>query len=135
MRRHQHDVRRHLRFLGAPTPCDPSTTSRVVAARPARYGAAAMRDDADLLALRLQIDAANRELRDTMQKRARLVAEIARRKRALGLPLVDLAREEAMLDALLVEPGDGFTRQELAAALTQLFASYRQLCLRVGSGP
>ncbi|MEZ5963151.1 MAG: chorismate mutase [Planctomycetota bacterium] len=94
-----------------------------------------MADDAELVAMRAQIDATNLELCEVLQRRARLVMRIARRKRALGLPLVDAARESAMLEAAMVEPGDGFAPDELAAALAQVFAHYRRLCLRVGSEP
>lgn len=92
-----------------------------------------MPEDAELLALRAEIDATNHALRDALQRRARLVERIARRKRALGVALVDPARERAMLDALLQEPGAGFTRDELAAVLTDLLRHFRMLCVRAGN--
>jgi chorismate mutase len=94
-----------------------------------------MDDDAELHALRGEIDSVNRALRDVLQRRARLVEKIARRKRHLGVPLVDEARERAMLAALLADPGEGFTRDELAAVLDDLLRAYRQLCLRAGTTP
>jgi len=94
-----------------------------------------MHEDAELQQLRAEVDAVNRELRDTLQRRARLVARIAGRKRDLGLPLADRQREREMLEALLAAPGDGFDRDELATVLTQLFACYRRLCERAGRSP
>jgi chorismate mutase len=90
--------------------------------------------DAELAALRAEVDAVNRDLVDVLQRRARLVIQIARRKRALGVPLLDPAREREMLDAALRAPGPGFARDELARALAALFACYRDLCVRAGSG-
>lgn len=94
-----------------------------------------MSDDRELHALRAEIDRTNRELRDTLQRRARLVQRIARRKRALGLPPADPAREQAMLQAMLHEPGEGFAREELRDVLTFLLGRYRELCVRMSDAP
>ena len=91
-----------------------------------------MPDDPPLLALRAQIDTVNLRLRDTLQERARLVQQVAARKRALGAPMVDAAREQAMLDALLTGAGEGFAPEQLARVLRGLFRAYRRLCVQAG---
>ncbi len=96
---------------------------------------AGMSDDAELRDLRAEMDVVNRDLCDALQRRARLVQKIARHKRALGLPMIDTARERSMLDALLQAPGEGFGRDELARVFTQLLACYRDLCVRTGNAP
>lgn len=94
-----------------------------------------MSDDPDLLDLRAAIDAVNLRLRDLLQERARLVLRVAARKRALGMPMVDAAREQQMLARLLASPGEGFSRDELARVLRVLLRSYRRLCQRAGQTP
>jgi chorismate mutase len=91
-----------------------------------------MPDDPQLLALRAQIDAVNLRLRDALQERARLVRQVAARKRALGAPMVDVEREQAMLDSLLAGAGEGFAPDELARVLRGLFRAYRRLCVQTG---
>ncbi len=91
-----------------------------------------MPDDPQLLALRAQIDAVNLRLRDVLQERARLVQQVAARKRALGAPMVDAAREAAMLDALLAGAGEGFAPEQLARVLRGLFRAFRRLCVQAG---
>jgi chorismate mutase len=92
-----------------------------------------MGDDPELAGLRAAIDRTNRELCEVLQRRARLVRAVAARKRALGLALVDPARERAMLAAMLDDAGEGFDRAELRQVLRGLLARYRGLCVRAGS--
>ncbi len=91
---------------------------------------AGAREPEDLPALRARMDALNARLVALLQERAALVAVIARHKRQAGLPAADPAREAAMLEALLREPGPGFARDELAALLRAVFAASRGLCER-----
>lgn len=85
--------------------------------------------DPELAALRQRIDAVNRALRDLIQERARVVRAIAARKRALGLPALDPAREREMLADLLRAPGEGFAVPELRRVLALLMRAYRRLCV------
>jgi chorismate mutase len=88
-----------------------------------------------LAALRAEIDAVNLALRDLLQQRARLVARIARTKRARGLPIADPEREAAMLEALLDAPGAGFDRETLAGLLRAVLAASRALAERTAAAP
>jgi chorismate mutase len=85
--------------------------------------------DPELAALRARVDAVNRALRDLIQERARLVWAIGGRKRVLGLPALDPARERQMLADLVREPGEGFSADELRRVLALLMRAYRRLCL------
>ncbi|MFO1055252.1 MAG: chorismate mutase [Planctomycetota bacterium] len=70
------------------------------------------RDDLLLRALRDSVDDVDHRLLRLLHERARLVARIGTRKRALGLPAVDRAREAAMAalharsDAKGLSPGE-----------------------------
>lgn len=81
----------------------------------------------ELAALRQRIDTVNRALRDLLQERARLVREIAARKRAIGLASVDPERERQMLDDLLRAPGEGFSPTELRRLMASIMRHYRRL--------
>ena len=87
----------------------------------------------ELAALRERIDAVNRALRDLLQERARLVREIAARKRAVGLPPVDPERERQMLDDLLRAPGEGFSPPDLRRLLASIMRHYRNLSRAPGA--
>jgi chorismate mutase len=83
--------------------------------------------DAELDALRAQMDALNTRLRDVLQERARLAGRIADHKHAAGLPMVDAPREDAMLARLLKDSGEGFDRATLEVLLRSVFAASRAL--------
>ena len=85
----------------------------------------------ELHQLRAAMDAINERLVDVLHERARLCRRIATWKRSHGQPAADLAREDAMLAALLrAAPDDGFGRDELATILRQVFATSRALVER-----
>lgn len=84
--------------------------------------------DPELAGLRQRVDTVNRALRDLLQERARLVRDIATRKRAAGLPPVDPERERQMLDDLLRAPGEGFSPSRLRRLLASIMRHYRSLC-------
>ena len=87
-----------------------------------------MSDDPELARLRARMDDVNRRLVAALHERARLCREIGAWKRRRGLPAVDKAREQAMLDAMLGEPpADGFSRGQLEAVLREVFAASRAL--------
>jgi chorismate mutase len=83
-----------------------------------------------LVRRRARIDRLNLRLRDLLQQRARLAADIARWKRTAGFPVEDRTRERYMLDTLLAEPGPGFDRATLRRLLQSIFAASRRHAVR-----
>jgi chorismate mutase len=83
-----------------------------------------------LRAWRAELDHLNHELLQRVQERARIVAAVARFKRARGMPAFDAAREQAMLVELLAAPGEGFSRAELERLLRVAMRFYRRLARR-----
>ncbi len=90
-------------------------------------------DAAFLRERRAELDRLNREILRGVQERARIVAEVARFKRARGMPAFDAAREQAMLMELLASPGEGFSRAELERLLRVAMRFYRRLARRAGA--
>ena len=88
---------------------------------------------AALAALRADVDRINARLVSVLQQRARLVARIARLKRRANLPIVDVARERAMLRAALVGAGGGFSRPVLERILRAVFTASRALATRTAT--
>lgn len=84
-------------------------------------------DTTELRRLRREMDLLNRDLRDLLQARARLAARIADEKHHLGLPMVDEAREAAMLDAVVADAPDGFDRATLRSLFAAIVAASRAL--------
>lgn len=84
----------------------------------------------ELARRRTAIDRLNRELRDLLQRRARLTLDVAAWKRARGLAVVDPARERDMIERLLADPGPGFDRETLARLLRSVFGACRRLAVR-----
>jgi chorismate mutase len=80
--------------------------------------------------MRREMDRLNAELAALLQRRARLVREIGRRKRALGLGAADPAREREMLARVLARAPRGFERAELARIFRAVFAASRRLVVR-----
>ncbi len=80
-----------------------------------------------LLHLRAEMDDVNRRLCAVLHERARLCRRIAAHKRAAGLPLVDAAREQTMLQALLAAPADGFDAPSLEGILRSVFTASRAI--------
>lgn len=79
------------------------------------------------------MDAINHKLVAVLHDRARLCRAIGIWKRSRGLPAVDEAREQKMLEALLAGvPEDGFSREQLAAILQGVFAASRQVVENAG---
>ena len=85
---------------------------------------------AELDDLRAEMDVLNERLRDLLQERARLAARIADHKHARALPMADPAREAAMLDRVLADPGEGFDASTLRALFLAVFAASRRLVER-----
>ena len=54
----------------------------------------------DLDDIRARLDAVDRGLVAVLAERSRLITEVIHYKRARGMPVVDRAREDAMLDAV-----------------------------------
>ncbi len=79
---------------------------------------------------RARMDRLNRQLRDLLQRRARLAVEIASWKAARGLGVADPARERAMLDAMLRTSGEGFDRATLRRLLRAILAASRAVAER-----
>src|SRR3954471_11442386 len=57
-------------------------------------------DDPDLAAIRDRLDALDRDLVRVLSDRAALIVEVVRFKRTHGLPVVDRAREDEMLERI-----------------------------------
>jgi len=57
-------------------------------------------DQLDLDEIRVRLDAVDRDLVAVLAARSRLITEVIRFKRAHGMPVVDRAREDRMLDAI-----------------------------------
>ncbi|MEY4675370.1 MAG: hypothetical protein RL148_3154 [Planctomycetota bacterium] len=81
----------------------------------------------ELVRYRAAMDAINQRLCEVLQERARLCREIGRWKRAHGVPAADPAREQAMLEALLVHAGQGFDAAALERILRSVFHESRML--------
>ena len=87
-----------------------------------------MNNDCELHALRREVDAVNQRLVAVLHERARLVRRIGVYKQALGMSVVDAAREQAMLAELLRElPAHGFSAEALANILQAVFAASRDV--------
>jgi chorismate mutase len=87
-------------------------------------------EDRELRALRLEMDGVNAELCAVVQRRGRLACAIADRKTALGLPLQDPDREEAMLAQVAATPAGAFDRAELSAVFRCVLATTRAMLAR-----
>jgi chorismate mutase len=87
--------------------------------------------------LRAEIDRVNAALVGALQQRARLCRLIAQQKRQLGWPMVDAARESAMLEAMLhrgAADADGFPTAALKRIVRAVLAESRALVESVGRG-
>lgn len=83
--------------------------------------------------LRKAMDAINQKLVAVLHDRARLCRAIGIWKRSRGMPAVDEAREQKMLENLLAgAPEDGFSREQLAAILAAVFAASRTVVENAG---
>ena len=83
--------------------------------------------------LRKAMDAINHKLVAVLHDRARLCRAIGIWKRSRGLPAVDEAREQTMLESLLAGvPEDGFSRDQLTTILQGVFAASRQVVENAG---
>jgi chorismate mutase len=87
----------------------------------------------ELSQLRDEMDALNLDLRALLQRRALLVGEIVRLKRARGLPPVDAEREAEMMRRVLDRPGPGFEPDALRAIFAALFVASRALAARISA--
>lgn len=85
----------------------------------------------DLAELRAALDVCNRRLAAVLHERAGLVRAVAARKRAVGAPIADPAREATML-AAVAEFGakDGFPIDALQRIFAAVFAESRALAER-----
>ena len=84
----------------------------------------------ELARQRARMDRLNRRLRDLLQERARLAIGIATWKTARGLPVVDAARERAMLSRLLESPPPGFERPVLRRLLGAILQASRETAVQ-----
>ncbi len=92
-----------------------------------------MPSEDELDQLRAAMDVCNRRLAAVLHDRARLVRQIAAWKRAHGVPIVDPAREQAMLAALLAAAqGDDYPPAALRTILSAVFAASRSLATDPG---
>ena len=82
-------------------------------------------DDVKLRELRATMDRLNVELRDLVQRRARLSREIRARKEALDLPVHDAEREQDQVDAWREKPGDGMSPDALERVLRRILEECR----------
>jgi chorismate mutase len=82
-----------------------------------------------LLRKRQRMDRLNLRIRNLVQERARLAAEIARWKHARGANVPDAEREIQMLQRVLRNPGTGFDRAALARIFAVLFDESRQVAV------
>lgn len=78
-----------------------------------------------LVRQRARMDRLNARLCALLQQRARLAIAIARWKAARGLPVVDAARERAMLAAMLATPAPGFAPAALRRLLRAILRESR----------
>lgn len=77
--------------------------------------------EAQLSALRAQVDEINNKLLELLQHRATVVLEIAARKRAMGLDGYDPKREDEMLHRLLERSEGPFARSEVRDIFRAIF--------------
>jgi len=77
--------------------------------------------------LRDELDDVDRRLVELLHRRARLVRAVAQRKRALGMPALDPARERAMAEDLLAAEEHGLPPRDLARVLAFAMRRYRAL--------
>lgn len=84
-----------------------------------------------LTALRDQLDAIDNELLGLLSRRAQVVFEVATIKRQLDLPLEDLARERAMLAALVAKNRGPFPDRAILHVFRCIIAQGKRLMLPV----
>jgi chorismate mutase len=84
-------------------------------------------DDLHLATLRAEIDDLDARIVDLLHERAARVRAVGARKRLLGLPALDPAREREMADRLARAHPRGLGRDELARILAFAMRVYRRL--------
>ncbi len=85
-----------------------------------------MKDKTEALAkLREEIDALDRQILACLKKRYRIVGEVGRLKRQMGMTVLDLGREKALLERLLRENQGEFPEESLKAIFLEIINTCR----------
>lgn len=92
-------------------------------------------DDRELAALRARLDACNARIVAALDERAALVREVARWKRARGLPALDPGREARMAAEVRARASAaGFGPDALARIFEAILAESRAIVCRAHDG-